>query len=679
MKTLREHSFFAAFFGGLFLYFLWPLILLKKSFVLGDYGIQFFPWSYLYAQSLKAGTLPYWTFQIGNGFPLVAEGQVAAYYPIHLILYRLLPFLAAYSTAIWVHFLLGGIGFYVYGQKIGLRKEPATLAAMLFSFSSAYGGCFYTTGTLRVLSWLPWAMWALCLLRERTDRRGLVRPTLLLAAFMAQMWLAGFPQMALYAVGYLGLAALFEKNLRLVLLWLAASALGMVLALPQIAATLELAAVSVRAGESAAFALWGSVPPPAVVGLAYPEWGNFLRVSFYIGALPLLFAAYELFSPAKTKNSRTHLWLALIFLLLAFGKYNPLYVWAVEAFSFTFLRNPSKYLFFTTVSMAVVSAFGMQRWLFASESARLRKTAWVFGVVLLALPVAGGLLLKTTHTILEKEIPSMAEAIHAEKNSPSKGVEEYARQLTEMLGRAEGLFDIKNPHLWAAFLFVLAAAVTFVLGLRRRRMAPYLAAVLVALNLIYYAHFFGTGFLGNMEEPKMFEHRAEAEAIRKILPFPEAAVAENAVSRDEEWFEPSKSLFYGLRHAGVYSPLMIKDYYESTKDLGFVDASLGRQPFRAQTWDRKKPLLDSLGVGALLSLDELDLKGWEKAGKIGGRFAYRNPSAQPPVPTPYPGLRTEKDRPFYDASRNHLWEVIALAGWLFWLILLLWARGPRIV
>ena len=73
MSILRRHSYFLFFYGSLFLIFLWPLILLKKTFLFGDYWLQFYPWSFYYAQALKSGHLPYWVREVACGFPMVAE------------------------------------------------------------------------------------------------------------------------------------------------------------------------------------------------------------------------------------------------------------------------------------------------------------------------------------------------------------------------------------------------------------------------------------------------------------------------------------------------------------------------------------------------------------------------------------------------------------------------------
>ncbi|MEI8345158.1 MAG: hypothetical protein WCG06_03700, partial [Candidatus Omnitrophota bacterium] len=333
-KILKENAYFIIFFGGLTLIFLWPLILLRKTFIYGDYWEQYYPWMQYYAKCLQEGRLPYWTDLIANGFPLVAEGQTAAYYLLHLIAYRILPFFEAYTWLIPLHIVLGGVGVYIYGQRIGLRKEGSALAAVIFSFASSYGGCFYTTAALRTLTWLPYLMIAQLKLSQEKGKR-LFLWICLAGFFISQMWTGGFPQLAAYAMVYLLILVFFQTS-RLRTLWAtAASAItGFVLASPQIFATWELTRVSTRISQDASFALWGSVSPPAFIALVYPQWGALLRLSFYIGLVPLALLCLGAFLK-KTRVIKAHWILVGIFVLLALGKYNPVYSWAVQTFSLT--------------------------------------------------------------------------------------------------------------------------------------------------------------------------------------------------------------------------------------------------------------------------------------------------------------------------------------------------------
>src|SRR5205085_11527097 len=111
-----------------------------------------------------------------------------------------------------------------------------------------------------------------------------------------------FPQMAVYSFGFLLIHELIafteHRRWRTPLLLGAALLLGTMIAWPQVSTTLELVGRSVREGESAAFAMWGSVPPPGVVSLLFPQWGQALRISLYIGFVPLFLVSALFFLKA---------------------------------------------------------------------------------------------------------------------------------------------------------------------------------------------------------------------------------------------------------------------------------------------------------------------------------------------------------------------------------------------
>jgi hypothetical protein len=66
-----------------------------------------------------------------------------------------------------------------------------------------------------------------------------------------------------------------------------------------------------------------------------------------------------------------------------------------------------------------------------------------------------------------------------------------------------------------------------------------------------------------------------------------------------------------------------------TRDLGFVDGSLGRPAYSLETWRAERGILDALGVTHVLSDTELDLEGFHLEEKVNRRPLYRNVSAVP--------------------------------------------------
>jgi hypothetical protein len=632
-QLLRDNSYFLVFFGILFFIFLWPFIFLKETLRHGDYGLQFYPWAFHYFQTLHGGHLPYWTNLVSSGFPLVAEGQIAAYYFLHGITYFLLPFQWAYTWNIPIHFLLGGVGFYLYARKAGLSREGSALAAVVFSFGSGYGGHFYTTGTLRVLTWLPWGMLAAQFLLEGARRSFFWVSAL--AFFISQMWTAGFPQLALYAFFYLGLLILFHGRAGL---WpfsryLSAFFLGTLIAAPQIFSSLELAAVSVREGQPLGFALWGSILPPAFLGLVFPRWGFFLKASFYIGMPAFFLACLSVASP-KSKLEKIHVFLALVFYFLSLGQHNPFYVLAVKWLGVTGMRNPSKFLFFSIVSLGILAGFGLEKVLQVEKEALVRRWKKITAALCFAvfsIPLAASIFFKAFENRIALFGQRYARTYFEAKEGVAHALSYYQDQMAGYLAAVERLVRVSD--FWNVYAFTAASASAFILFVyfrnRNRRFLKIALLIFTVLDLSFFGLKLSTGFVGNAEpfpgpKPAVLERLAILQSRGSV----EGSAVEWAAA-GHEIFEASTNMLYGIPHVGGYSPLFLKRYYELFYELGFVDGSLGRHPLDESVWTEERPLFDLAGVSALVSDKALSVPRLELREKVGDRFLYENQAALP--------------------------------------------------
>ncbi|MCJ7752672.1 MAG: hypothetical protein MUQ65_16565, partial [Armatimonadetes bacterium] len=71
--------------------FFWRAILLRGFLVHSDICYFFEPAKAFMHESLRAGRLPLWSPYIFCGYPIAAEGQIAAFYPPSLLISWLLP------------------------------------------------------------------------------------------------------------------------------------------------------------------------------------------------------------------------------------------------------------------------------------------------------------------------------------------------------------------------------------------------------------------------------------------------------------------------------------------------------------------------------------------------------------------------------------------------------------
>jgi len=130
----------------------WELLSLKVGFISGDHKD---PWMSYLASELQAGRFPLWTGLIGCGFPIFAEGQIAALYPFNLILYGLLPFEIAYNYSTLFHYLMGAVFFYLFSRHLSISSKGSFLAALIYLFGSSQGGYFYNMNSQKTCIWFP--------------------------------------------------------------------------------------------------------------------------------------------------------------------------------------------------------------------------------------------------------------------------------------------------------------------------------------------------------------------------------------------------------------------------------------------------------------------------------------------------------------------------------------------
>ncbi|HEX7586900.1 MAG TPA: hypothetical protein VF478_01150, partial [Anaerolineae bacterium] len=136
--------------------FFWQVTLGQGVWFTRDVSRVYHPFAVELARALGEGRLPLWTPMLQGGFPLFAEGQVAALYPIQLLLVKLLPPELAISIETLLHLAWASVGMYVLVRGIGFAIPSALLAGIAFSFSGFMIQKIYHMPILWTAAWLPW-------------------------------------------------------------------------------------------------------------------------------------------------------------------------------------------------------------------------------------------------------------------------------------------------------------------------------------------------------------------------------------------------------------------------------------------------------------------------------------------------------------------------------------------
>lgn len=338
------------------------------------------PLKVILSNSYKAHQWPLWNPLLANGFPLLAEGQIGTFYLPNLLLFSLLPVVAAYNLNLVLVYIFLAVGTYLFGRAIGFSKLVASFAGLAFTFSGFFAVHLNHLNLLQTVSLTPLLFFSFLKLWKRPSLQW----TILISFLISQEIFAGY--ITILYVALVGIAifltlfslsmhlswhSLLKRCFFLIIGLITAASLSAIQLLP----TYELWKVSSRAG-GLDFSTVTAFPYPSKHLLAfinpyifgnpaigtYPpfdtNWGIFWENTAYIGIFPLVLIFISLFLH-KRKMVRLHLLFLFITLLLILGKYSPLYfIYSIPPFSL--FRVPSRYLLLTAWSMIMLACLSLE-------------------------------------------------------------------------------------------------------------------------------------------------------------------------------------------------------------------------------------------------------------------------------------------------------------------------------
>ncbi|MFW5748833.1 MAG: YfhO family protein [Chloroflexota bacterium] len=373
----------------------------------GDTYAYFYPYWDARDAGLARGDLPLWSPDRFMGVPLVANTQLGTFYPPNWLTVNL-PAPDAIRFSILLHSAWALLGAALLARRsLGVGLLPALLTGGLYGLGGYVGAHVEQINQLQGLAWMPWLF--LLLHNAVTGTRPL-RWALLLAIAWALQILSGHTQTVFISGVGLGLYALAwpffiegqaAGNTRVYLRRVAsamvtigaAAAVAVTVALPQLVPTQILVSVSNRGDglnqqEATAFS-WD----PAIVGRGLlPSYSGqpFGEYIAYIGVIGLGLLVLGAFS----SDRRRWPWLVLLAagLLLAFGRYNPLYVPLASLPGFNLFRVPARWLALFALAGALLAGLGLHTLLSAGITPRRLWRALATAAGLTALLAAWSLL-----------------------------------------------------------------------------------------------------------------------------------------------------------------------------------------------------------------------------------------------------------------------------------------------
>lgn len=422
-----------------FFFFLLPT-LEKKSLFWGVTSLQFIPWRTMAMQSVIDGQMPFLNPLNGIGSPLLANYQLAFFYPLNWLQ---LPFFAlwgaqgiasSYNFLVPLHLALSAIGLILFLRNIRCSPYASAFAALAYSLSGYLVARISFISIIWTLAWLPWLLFsATLLLSTITENNYSIRKAwwqfIAFSIIFTMLLLAGHAQTAWYSVlicgGWCSVYGYSKRKWKGLVLSLAifigGGLFASLISAIQLIPTLEFLQQSQRADSVAReLAMTYSFWPWRLITFIMPDffgnpgagtfwgYGNYWEDACYIGVIPLFFSIYAIFHRKKFINKNPEKKIAITYfsfaavtaVVFSLGINTPIYEALYENIpTFNMFQAPSRWIILSCFSLAVLSGIGLDG--FIEATTRDQKK-----ILLLAMICCGVILAGVASLLILPEIPS---------------------------------------------------------------------------------------------------------------------------------------------------------------------------------------------------------------------------------------------------------------------------------
>lgn len=377
-SSWRVYAVAAVVLGLLALAVFGDVLLMKSDRVLssriGD-GSQYFSRmrDFGFAE-VAQGNIPLWNPHLFGGTPFVGNFQSAIFYPPNLT-YLLLPLPAAMNLDISFHVFLTSFFMFCWARSRGLHGVASIVAGVILAYGSAYF-LRVLAGHVTMLAALSWSP-LLLLTVDKLIARPTARWTLIGIFATTMQVLAGHPQslyMTALAVGAYGLLHLIkaEQRMKVIICFALIAVLPIFMGAVQLFTGLQVSQESMRTGgTSFDFASTFSFHPENLLTLLAPTvYGDTVHIMYwarwaywdstlFLGISGLALALYGALHGERAQR-KFLVALALVFGLIALGRYTPVYQVVYSALpGLNSFRSPSKFMFPATLFISMLAGIGL--------------------------------------------------------------------------------------------------------------------------------------------------------------------------------------------------------------------------------------------------------------------------------------------------------------------------------
>ena len=534
-----------------------------SDFLFYFYPIKRFAYDYVSTN----GSFPLWNPYLFSGTPFIANIQASMFYPLGL-LYYLIPTETAYLYSTVLHCIVGAIFMYMFMRSLSASKWGAFLSGFIFIFNGYFMAHLYAghLSFVQTYVWIP----LIFLFLVRFTRSGCFRYVVSAGLILGVQILGGFPQLVFYTI----LAAILffiyscftrmkidgaQYFLRIVAIAPMFVLIGLSLAAVQLLPTFEFSTLSTRVGGIPYdFATMDSLPPINLLTFLVPLlfgtpvdgsfWINDFTWEFweycgYAGISALAICAITMRKLVSDRLGLFFIMLIVTSLLLALGKYNPLYPLIYHLPGFNNFRIPAQIIFLYIFSIAVLTGKGLD-FLRGSESFSTSSKQIVFFVLILFLP-----LIIWSYGFTDNFSNFLSQHI------------QFTTMTIEQISR---ITSVISGAVFVSYGILFAVAVSLYLYDKGSLSYPILTATLIFISIVDLSSFSSPMIQATNIKPLL----NKGKALHYITQNP--ILSRTAING--RCFIENAGLWYGFQDIQGYDPLILKRYVE------YINRSQGLPP-----------------------------------------------------------------------------------------------------
>ena len=373
-----------------------------------DLGCFHLPIRAFYARQIALGQAFDWMPQLFSGFYLTGEGQAGMYHPVHLLLYRLLPFQAAIDCEYLLSYPFMLAGMWLFLRRRISNRTAAMLGGVFFTFCGFNLLHFIHPNAVAIVAHIPWLLWTIDIVLTDFRRIKVYSALAATAILTGSQLLLGYPQYVWFSLltefVYAVYVLIDRRNVPRVICradllcrkcigcrastWpelVLAKIVGLFIGGAQLLPTVDALMHSSRQA-SGAFSSTGSLHPSNLLQLAAPYLfvnrvvgQNTHEFGLYLGAVPLMLIVWLVMCRGELGVLRSLALAAsligLLALLLALGEYGPVHQLPAYVPVLKYFRFPARYAVIFELAAAILAALGFLLLMRANLEERRRRHA----------------------------------------------------------------------------------------------------------------------------------------------------------------------------------------------------------------------------------------------------------------------------------------------------------------